>query len=132
MALLSACFGFLFYGGWGYWVNAAHGHEMAVTVLMAQGSYSFVLTVVMTMIVEALYSLAQRIQRSFQWAKQFTTWSTVLVSCIIVFSGSWMVNYWAGTPNILATVSLGYVIGGVYIVLYVLGKARRAQAVSAD
>ncbi len=128
LALLSASFAFLFYGGWGYWVNIEYGHEMALAVLLAQGSYSFVLTLIMTLLIEFLYAGFVRAGESSNWSQAKVSWSTIIVSCAIVFSGSWLVNVYAGTPEIFKTVVLGYLIGGIYTYGYVFGINKRAKA----
>ncbi|MEO0368245.1 MAG: hypothetical protein AAF197_05600 [Pseudomonadota bacterium] len=135
MALLSACFGFLFYGGWGYLVNAHHGYEMATMVFMVQGSYSFFLTLIMTGLIEVVYSGIERLMRRSGVAslsglqQSLLVWSTIGVSCFVVFFGSWYVNVMAGTPEIWTTVLLGYVIGGLYTIAYVFALNRRRLAV---
>jgi hypothetical protein len=45
---------FIAYGGWGFWVNMSHGIEMGTTAGLIQGSYSVVLTLSMTMVMESL------------------------------------------------------------------------------
>ena len=125
LGVLSACFAFLFYGGWGYWVNLGYGHEMALKVFMAQGSYSFILTLIMTMLIEGLYRLFTCRGSRDQWSRSRVDWSTILSSCFVVFSGSWLVNVFAGTPEIFKTVLLGYMFGGLYTYVYVLGLSRR-------
>ena len=51
-------------------------------------------------------------------------WFTVVVACSVVFSGSWIVNVAAGTPEVFRTVILGYIVGAFYSVSYVLGLAK--------
>ncbi len=117
----SAMMGFLFYGAWAYSVNQHHGMDAGVKAGIVQGSYSFALTFSMTMLLEGMYRLATR----FLSSKTFACFVTVLVCCAIVFSGSWTVNYLAGTPEIFETVILGYVIGGIYSTMYVVNLARK-------
>ncbi len=112
--------GFLFYGSWAFWVNSTHGLEPAVKAACVQGSYSFSLTLVMTLLVESLYKLALRLFDD----QYLVQWSTILLSCAIIFSTSWIINTIAGTPEILKTVILGYIIGGIYCITYVQGLAR--------
>ena len=126
MAFCSALFGFAFYGGWGYWVNLHHGSSMALTVLWAQGSYSFILTLCMTLLIETLYTYLHRWRVLIDWPNYAKDWLSILVTCAIVFSGSWWINVVAGTPEIFKTVILGYVFGGLYTLAYVFGLSRRS------
>ena len=117
----SAIMGFFFYGAWAYSVNQHHGMDAGVKAGIVQGSYSFALTFSMTMLLEGMYLFASRLFTS----KKLVCTLTILVCCAIVFTGSWTVNYLAGTPEIFQTVILGYVIGGVYSIIYVLNLARQ-------
>ena len=118
--MISAVAGFVFYGAWAYAVNYSYGQWIAAKAACVQGSYSFFLTFSMTLLLEALFKLMAKVfNRS-----GFVNWSTILISCALVFSGSWIVNMAAGTPEIFRTVILGYIIGAFYSVTYVLGLAR--------
>ena len=116
-SLLSALTGFVFYGTWAFWVNSPHGVAAGVKAACVQGSYSFSLTLVMTLLVESNYRLWSRFFRGQILIQS----STVIVTCGIMFSTSWIINAMAGTPEIFKTVILGYVIGGIYCFVYVQG-----------
>ena len=118
-SLISAFSGFFFYGTWGVFVNWSHGVMTAVKAGIVQGSYSFVLTLCMTLLLEFVFKLNNRIFNK----TQLINWSTIIICCVAVFSVSWGVNAAAGTPEILRTVILGYVIGSFYIITYVHGLA---------
>ena len=109
----------MLYGTWAYLVNMSHGTASALMAACVQGSYSFVLTFFMTMLVETCYRLVQSLTES----RQLVMSLTVLISCSVVFSLSWWVNAMAGTPEIFRTVILGYVVGGAYTIVYVLSLA---------
>jgi len=114
-AVLSSIAAFLFYGAWAFGVNISYGTEAATKAACAQGGYSFLLTFIMTYLIEGLYAFFASL-----FASRLTiSVLTALLSCAIVFSGSWWVNAMAGTPEILQTVILGYIVGGVYCVTYV-------------
>lgn len=122
-SLISAVFGFFFYGGWAYLVNSPHGHWVAVKAACVQGSYSFTLTLCMTLLLEGMF----RVMSQYFESRSFINWTTIVTSCALVFSGSWLVNLMAGTPEILRTVILGYVIGGAYSTSYVYSLAKVRQ-----
>ena len=116
-SIISAFAGLLFYGGWGYLVNRGHGLDAAMMAACVQGSYSFVLTFVMTILVEGVFRLFV-LRINSHWIINL---STVISSCAIIFSMSWWVNAISGTPEIFNTVILGYIIGFIYCVIYVRG-----------
>lgn len=119
-SLISAFTGFFFYGGWAVYVNWAHGIMAAMKSGVVQGSYSFILTLCMTLLLECVFKISNRVFNQIL----LVNWTTIIVCCTAVFSLSWAVNAAAGTPEILRTVILGYIIGGLYIVTYVYGLAR--------
>lgn len=122
-SFLGACFGFAFYGGWAVLVNLMHGKESAIKAGLVQGIYSFILTFFMTLLLETFYLHLKRLVN----AESSAIFLTVIMSCFLVFSGSWYVNYVSGTPEIFNTVILGYIFGGIYSVVYTLGLARQAR-----
>ena len=120
-SLISALFGFAFYGSWAIFVNLMHGKDSALKAGLVQGAYSFILTFFMTLLLEAIYHKALRLAKS----EPIAIFITVVTSCSIVFSGSWFVNYLSGTPEIFNTVILGYIFGGLYSIAYTFGLARK-------
>ena len=120
---ISAVGAFVIYGGWGYFVNSMHTHEVAMMVAYVQGSYSFAVTLVMTILIEAIYRLCKNLVNNLF----LVNWFTILFCCSIVFSGSWWVNAMAGTPEIFETVILGYILGGIYTVVYVFALSKNTQ-----
>lgn len=114
---MSAFAGLFGYGVWAYLVNSMHGAEAAMKAAFVQGGYSFALTFVMTLIIEALYRVTVR----WLGANRRAQAATVFVTCVALFSSSWWVNAMAGTPEIFSTVILGYIIGTIYTVSYVAG-----------
>ena len=122
-SFLGALLGFAFYGGWAVLVNLMHGKESAIKAGLVQGIYSFILTFFMTLLLETFYLQLRKVVN----AERSAVCLTVLVSCSLVFAGSWYVNYVSGTPEIFNTVILGYVFGGIYSIVYTLGLARQAR-----
>lgn len=118
-SLFSALAALVAYGGWAYWVNSMHGSFAAAKAAGVQGGYSFLLTFVMTILIELLFRVSCAITDAGLLRKVLT----IVISCCIIFSASWWVNVLAGTPEIFNTVILGYVIGGIFTVSYVIGLA---------
>lgn len=119
-SLASAFAGFFFYGAWAFWANHEHGPMLALKAGCVQGSYSFALTLCMTMLLEGVFRINARI---FQH-RYIVNWLTIAICCALIFSSSWAINVVAETPEIFRTVILGYIIGSVYSILYVHGLAR--------
>jgi len=119
-SIISAFCGFFFYGSWAVYVNWKYGLLVAFKSGFVQGSYSFVLTLCMTMLIENVFRVSSRLFNG----EHVVNWSTIIVCCAAVFSISWGIHVFVGTPEILRTVILGYVIGGIYSITYVYGLAR--------
>ena len=101
-------------------VNYMHGTEAAIMSGLVQGTYSFALTFVVTVLLEVTFVTISRLVKQ----KALAIGITVVLCCALVFSGSWLVNHWAGTPEIFNTVMLGYVFGAVYCLAYTTGLAQ--------
>ncbi|MGI9286647.1 MAG: hypothetical protein ACR2P1_14775 [Pseudomonadales bacterium] len=115
-SIVSGLFGFLAYGGWAFYANYAHGVDAATKAAFTQGSYSFTVTLVMTLLMESLFRLLSNPALSFC--------TTFFVTCTILYSSSWGINVLAGTPEILMTILPGIIIGTVYTFVYTLSLAR--------
>jgi len=119
-SILSGLCGLIFYGGWAIFVNWKHGLGAAIKAGCVQGSYSFILTLSMTMLIEGMFKINSKVFKK----ALLVNWSTIIICCAAIFSLSWGINFAAGTPEILRTVILGYVVGGIYSITYVYGLAR--------
>ncbi|MFT4629292.1 MAG: hypothetical protein ACI9WC_000176 [Arenicella sp.] len=118
-SLFSAAVALIAYGVWAYLVNSMHGSFAAAKAACVQGGYSFLLTFVMTILIELLYRASCTITDSDLISKILT----IVITCCMIFSASWWVNVLAGTPEIFNTVILGYLVGGVFTAGYVIGLA---------
>ena len=110
--LIAATAGFAAYGGWAYYINHSHGSSAALKALFTQGSYSFSLTLVMAFIMEWLFQLSSKPVTRFCL--------TFFITSLLLYSTSWGINAWAGTPEILLTILPGAVIGTFYTLSYTL------------
>lgn len=120
-SLLPSLAGFLFYGTWAFAMNIMHGLPIAARSATVQGTYSFFITLGMTLMIEAMFRLFRRVLPSIWLASVLT----IIFSCTPVFIGSWLVNVAAGTPEIFRTVILGYVIGLFFSTTYVIGLQKK-------
>lgn len=122
-SLISALAGFFFYGAWAFWANHEHGPVLALKAGFVQGSYSFALTLCMTMLLEAIFRINTRVFNQ----RHVVNWLTIIICCALIFSSSWLINVIAETPEIFRTVILGYVVGLIYSTLYVLGLSKTLE-----
>lgn len=112
-SLISGVAGFIAYGGWGFWVNMSHGTEMGAMAGLIQGSYSFVLTLSMTMVMEHLMRILAGVR-----ARPVIT---VVVVSVGTFAVAYSIQWLNSTPEILLTIIPGFLIGAVYSGVYVAG-----------
>jgi len=78
---LSALSALLGYGGWAYWINMTHGSGAAMKAAIVQGGYSFVLTCLLSLLIEFLY------QRYSHW--RYGVVLIGVVVCCLLYSLSW-------------------------------------------
>lgn len=115
-SLGSALAAFIGYGGWAYYANLAHPFPASLKALLTQGSYSFVLTLSMSWIMEWLY------RRIGSESARFPV--TVILTCLLLYTTSWGINAFMGTPEILMTILPGAVIGTLYTLSYCLALSK--------
>jgi len=116
--------GFLFYGGWAFWVNYGAGQTLAFKAAFTQGGYSFIITLVLALLIEWLFS------RFKKWP--FHLFFIGLITCSFLYVTSWSLNYLAGTPNILLTILPGAAVSTVYTIIYILGLNKLARYKKSD
>lgn len=121
-SLLAGVAGFVAYGSWAVYANWAHGETIALRSGLVQGSYSFVLTWVMTLVTEWLFTALADVA--------YKVPLLMAIICTTLFATAYAINYAAGTPEILMTILPGFMIGSIYTLVYVLGLRR--QVVQAD
>lgn len=130
-SLVSALVGFVGYGVWAFMVNQMHGWQVGLKAAVVQGSYSFLVTLLMTLLLESIYKrlviFRSNRKSSVGDSTRLAAICTIVIVCFILYTSSWLINYIAGTPEIFHTVILGYIIGTVYTVLYTIKLAGHAQ-----
>jgi len=111
-SLLAACAGLVGYGSWALFINYSAGIEMALRAAALQGGYSFVLTLGMTLAIERLFQgLPQK----------HAVWLTIALSGIATWCVAFGIHTLNGTPNIIATILPGFIVGIIYASVYVVG-----------
>ena len=119
-SLLAGLAGFVAYGGWAYYANSAHGGEIAMRSGLVQGTYSLVLTFLMTLVTEWLFIAFARLPGRVGVA-------TVVIS-VVLFLSAYGIHMLVGTPEILMTIVPGWIIGSIYTTIYLLGLRRAERA----
>lgn len=115
-SIVSGLLGFLAYGGWACYANYDYGLEVATKAAFTQGSYSFIVTLVMTLFMEALFRLIANPTLRFC--------VTFFGTCAVLYTTSWGVNALMGTPEIFMTILPGIIIGTAYTFGYTLSLSR--------
>ena len=117
-SFLAGLAGFVAYGGWAFYANSSHGDMIALRSGVVQGSYSFVLTFVMTIVTEWLFT---KLYGKLLWLP-----TLMVIVCSVLFTTAYTINMIAGTPEILMTIFPGFVIGSIYTLIYVIGLSKKA------
>ena len=104
--------GFLCYGTWALFVNYVHGWESAIIAGLTQGSYSFVITLVLALVIEYVFVVLVTVPWRNLWV--------FLAGAILLVFTSVGINLLTGTPEILWTVLPGLTVSLVYTVIYIL------------
>lgn len=118
-SFLAGFAGLIVYGGWAVYANASHGDTVALRAGVVQGSYSLLLTFVMTLATEGLYRALSLVYGGLYWL--------MMIVCLSLFTTAYGIHYLVGTPEILMTILPGFVIGSIYTLVYVLGLKRHVQ-----
>ncbi len=116
-SIISGLAAFLIYGSWAYFANSDHTHFIASKAALTQGSYSFMVTLTLSLLMETIFSLLDKPRLRFA--------TTFISSSLLLYFTSWLINKLLGTPNILATIAPGTSIGTVYIFIYTLNLHRQ-------
>lgn len=119
-SLIAGLAGFIGYGGWAWYANLDHGADIAMRSGLVQGGYSLVLTFLMTIVTEYLFA---------KWQHQAgaAIRTTLLVSTIL-FCSAYTIHMLVGTPEILMTITPGFIIGTIYTYVYVLGLRASSES----
>jgi len=108
--------GFLFYGAWALLINSEHGWMPACKAALTQGSYSFIVTLILALLIEWLFVRLNGVKGRSLWV--------LLFAVLILAITSSTLNFVAGTPNILWTILPGLLVSSVYSVLYIAALNR--------
>ncbi|MEM7077446.1 MAG: hypothetical protein AAF513_02350 [Pseudomonadota bacterium] len=115
-SLFAGIAGLLVYGGWAVFVNWTHGADLAWRAGLVQGTYSLILTFIMTLVTEGLFARLTNLR--------FRIPVTTGIIAAILFASAYGIHVVARTPEIIMTILPGFVIGTIYTLVYVMGLAR--------
>jgi hypothetical protein len=116
-------FAFLAMGGWAVFANHTHGLQRAAIAGLAQGTVSGLLTLGLKRFLEAAAARLPDLAAATL---------PPAITCAVVLAILLLVHHLAGTPNVLATISVPYAVSSSYAWIYsamlVLGRRRAAKA----
>ena len=118
-SVISALAGFLVYGGWAYFINAQYSQQAGIKAALTQGTYSFVITLVLALFMEWLFERSKHRQHQFK--------VTFISTCLLLYITSSGVNFLLGTPEILVTILPGSIVSTVYTFSYTLALSKLQQ-----
>lgn len=113
---LAGCAGFVVYGSWAVYANIDHGDMIGVRSGLVQGTYSLVLTFLMTLLTEWLFAKLGAVPLG-----PSVVTGTV---CVMLFTTAYGIHALVGTPEILMTILPGFIVGSAYTAIYVWGLQR--------
>ncbi|TXR53931.1 hypothetical protein [Reinekea thalattae] len=109
-SLVAAIAAFIVYGGWAAYANYEFGTQYALRALFGQGGFAFSATLLLTLLAEYLYIAFGKNKQAL--AKAFSI--CVMISATLPATIHWLI----GTPNILLSITPGFIFGSVYLFLY--------------
>ena len=111
-SLVSALVGAVVYGSWGFAANYSVSLSKTQTVALAQGTFSFVLSLLLTGALERLW-------RRFRSVSIATCIALAVTYPLVI-----LVHVCVGTPRIIVTMAPGTLMTGIFVVLYLLNLRR--------
>ena len=111
-SLVSALGGAVIYGSWGFVANYSVSLAKAHKVALAQGTFSFVLSLLLTGALERLW-------RRFRSVSIATCIALAVTYPLVI-----LVHVCVGTPRIIVTMAPGTLMTGIFVVLYLLNLRR--------
>lgn len=115
--LLHAAGGFLLMGGWAVFANRAHEMPAPLLAGIVQGLATAAITLVLKTIVEGLFTRARG------WPRLVLPPLAALVTSGVLLT---VIHTLAGTPALLATISVPLTVSTLYSVSYTIALSRDA------
>ena len=114
--LTHIAFAFCVLGGWAVWANRAHAMPAPLIAGLVQGLISATITIALQRLITATYGATHSPLATIGAAACFS---------LVTISG---IHWLSGTPEILATIILPWLVGVSYIILFTLGLHKGARA----
>lgn len=115
-ALLIGCVAFFIQGSWAVYANHEFGWGKSLPAGLVQGLCSFAMTYLSTMLIEYILFVASAAARALRFTAASA--STIVFIAAVQSLAHWL----AGTPHIFKTILPAVVIGGIYCIVYALGR----------
>lgn len=100
----------ILYGSWAGFSNWEHGTSIALEACLVQGVLSFLSTLTLVLVLEALFRLGGRALGGFLLAAV----GTLSLMIAVMTTTHWM----TGTPNLVTTIVPSIVVGSVFFIAY--------------
>lgn len=100
----------ILYGSWAGFSNREHGTWVALEACLLQGALSFLSTLTLVLVLEALFRQGGRALAGFLLA----TVGTISLMSAVMTTAHWV----AGTPNLVTTIAPSIVVGSVFFIAY--------------
>lgn len=114
--LLAATAAMLLQASWAAYANHAHGWQYSARAAVAQGASSFFMTFLITLVIEALFSLFKNYPAPLRLLLIF------VLAVLTMLAMQIGVHLLAGTPELLLTIAPPATIGTGYCFFYTLGR----------
>ncbi len=109
-------FAFVALGGWAFWANRMHEMPAPLIAGLLQGVISATITIGLQWIIHRVYGRTRNAGLSMITAALF---SLATISSLHAL---------AGTPEIMATIAIPWMVGCIYVIAYTSGLHRRSRA----
>jgi hypothetical protein len=109
-AYVTATAAALLYGSWAGFSNHEHGIWVALEAGLVQGALSFLSTMTLVLVLEALFRLGGSALEGFLLAAG----GTISLMIAVMTAVHWM----AGTPNPVTTIAPSIIVGSIFFITY--------------
>lgn len=109
--------GFVLMGGWAFFANRAHDMPAPLVAGLVQGLLTASITLVLKRLIEGIF------HRSVGWQRMVVPPLAAFLISVFLLTG---IHTVAGTPAVLATISVPLTVSTLYAFLYTLTLSRHA------
>ena len=115
-AFLISCVAFFIQGSWAVYANHEFGWGKSLPAGLVQGLCSFAMTYLSTMLIEYILFVASAAAKTLRFAAASASTS------VFIAAVQSLAHWLTGTPHIIKTILPAVLIGGIYCIVYALGR----------